>query len=195
MSAPDLLPSLECHESVPTMQEEHDYDDIFGGGGGGGGVGGDVDDNSSSPCSGSIRSAEDPNLLRDERVLLNLMAQPDKGADVVDLQLVFARQPELKPHMRDIVTGWMLDVTEEEQCHREVFCLAVHYLDRVLQHLPVSKGQFQLLGCVCIFLASKFKESKPIQADKLVVFTDFSISLQEIMVIDALIGKILSCCA
>ena len=84
--------------------------------------------------------------------------------------------------MRKIVCDWMLEVTEELRCQPEVFSLSVRYLDRVLSRLQVAKGHFQLLACVCIFLASKFKESSPIGADKLVVYTDFSITVKEIMV-------------
>ena len=71
-------------------------------------------------------------------------------------------QTEIKPHMRKIVTDWMLEVCEEQRCQPDVFPLAVNYLDRVLARVPISKTQFQLLACVCLFLASKFKETVPL---------------------------------
>ncbi len=153
--------SLLCEERCPPETEERRTDDL------------DLD--------GGVRSIEDPNLLRDRRVLGNVLEAPVRGGGVVDY---FARglQPELKPHMRKIVADWMLEVCEEQGCQPEVFGLAVDYLDRTLARLPVSKGQFQLLACVCIFLASKFKETSPLCADKLVVYTDFSITTQEITV-------------
>ena len=67
-------------------------------------------------------------------------------------------------------------------CSPEVFSLAVNYMDRVLSQVNISKHQFQLLGSVCIFLASKFKESSPLCAEKLVICSDFSFTTEEIMV-------------
>ena len=84
--------------------------------------------------------------------------------------------------MRKIVVEWMLEVTEEQHCHPEVFALAVNYLDRVLSRLPIQKSNFQLVACVCIFVASKFKETNPLCAEKLVVYSDFSISSEQITV-------------
>lgn len=126
-----------------------------------------------------VRSFEDPILLND-RVLRNALSQA-KANDFTDY-FALGLQPEIKPHMRKIVCDWMLEVTEEQQCQPEVFSLAVNYLDRILSRVAVSKSQFQLLACVCIFVASKFKETSPLCADKLVVYTDFSISVEEITV-------------
>ena len=76
----------------------------------------------------------------------------------------------------------MLEVTEEQKCTPEVFALAVNYMDRVLCQMGIKKHQFQLLASVCIFLASKFKESSPLCAEKLVIYSDFSFSTEDIMV-------------
>lgn len=91
-------------------------------------------------------------------------------------------QTEIKPHMRKIVSDWMLEVCEEQGCQPAVFALAVTYLDRVLSRVALKKSQFQLLACVCMFLASKFKETCPLPAEKLVVYADFSITVEEITV-------------
>lgn len=94
--------------------------------------------------------------------------------------------------MRKIVTDWMLEVTEEEKCSPEVFSLAVNYMDRVLSQVNISKHQFQLLGSVCIFLASKFKESSPLCAEKLVICSDFSFTTEEIMKWELMVLELLN---
>jgi hypothetical protein len=139
-----------------------------------------ADDDDEDMGMEGIKSFADPTLLQDERVLTNVLSRcwsqpplPDYFGSV---------QTVIKPHMRKIVVGWMLDVTEEQACHPEVFALAVSYLDRVLAVVDIKKGQFQLLASVCIFLASKFKETNPLCAEKLVVYSDFSITAQEITV-------------
>ena len=129
---------------------------------------------------GGIKSFADPTLLEDQRVLTNVLARCWSQART---PAYFSTvQTMIKPHMRKIVVNWMLDVTEEQSCHPEVFALSVNYLDRVLSVLEIQKGQFQLLASVCIFIASKFKETNPLCAEKLVVYSDFSITAQEITV-------------
>ena len=132
------------------------------------------------------RSYEDPALLRDSRVLDNIMERQSNdgncnleggGGDY------FATvQTEIKPHMRKIVSDWMLEVSEEQQCQPDVFHLAVNYMDRFLSKVHIKKSQFQLLAAVCLFLASKFKEVTPLPAENLVIYTDNSITAYEITV-------------
>jgi len=127
-----------------------------------------------------FKSLADPTLINDHRVFSNIL---DRVCDHPCTPDYFNTiQTYIKPHMRKIVVSWMLDVTEEQSCHPEVFALAVNYLDRFLSVVQIQKGQFQLLACVCIFLASKFNESSPLTAEKLVVYSDFSITTNEILV-------------
>merc|ERR1712029_758842 len=135
-----------------------------------------------------IHSKEDPVLLEDSRVLNNLI---DRQAEVKSKDYFATIQTEIRPHMRKIVSDWMLEVTEEQQCQPEVFHLAINYLDRFLATTNISKTKFQLVAATCLFLASKFKETSPLPAEHLVIYTDYSISIQEIMslemtVLDAL---------
>ena len=126
-----------------------------------------------------IHSKEDPVLLEDSRVLNNLI---DRQAEVKSKDYFATIQTEIRPHMRKIVSDWMLEVTEEQQCQPEVFHLAINYLDRFLATRSISKTQFQLVASTCMFLASKFKETCPLPAEHLVIYTDYSISVQDIMV-------------
>lgn len=73
-------------------------------------------------------------------------------------------------------------VCEEEECEEEVFLLAVNYLDRFLSVVPTKKSSLQLLGAVCLFLASKLKSYQPLSAKKLCLYTDNSITSQELLV-------------
>lgn len=126
-----------------------------------------------------IKSFEDPTLIKDSRVMKNVTTM-DISRDDDGVKDYFSCQTEVKPHMRKIVTDWMLEVCEEQSCQPEVFHLAVNYMDRFLARVNIKKSQFQLLCCACLFLASKFKETVPLYADKLVVYTDFSITVDQI---------------
>ncbi len=78
-----------------------------------------------------VRAQVDRTLTADDRVLQNMIrnevrylpAHPDYFRYV---------QADIKPHMRKIVSDWMLEVCQELCCQPEVFCLAVNYMDRFL---------------------------------------------------------------
>lgn len=76
----------------------------------------------------------------------------------------------------------MFQVTEEEHCEESVFLLALNLVDRFLSMVDVKKSQLQLLGCVTLLLASKMRQSRPLTVDRLVYFSDYSISAAEIRV-------------
>lgn len=55
-------------------------------------------------------------------------------------------------------------------------------MDRFLSVSRITKSRLQLLGAVCLFLASKLKESSPLTAEKLVLYTDRSINYDDLWV-------------
>ena len=137
---------------------------------------------------GGIKSFADPTLLEDQRVLTNVLARCWSQARTPDYFSTV--QTTIKPHMRKIVSDWMLEVCEEQQCQAEVFHLAVNYMDRFLSRVPLQKTQFQLLGCVCMFLASKFKETCPLPSENLVIYTDNSVTTNEITVSPSILNPL-----
>ncbi len=129
-----------------------------------------------------VRSLKDPTLLKDDRVLRNLLRLESRSLPSAPDYFKFVQGPQLTEDMRKIVTEWMLQVCEELQRAPEVFSLAVNYLDRFLGRCKVGKSRLQLLGSVCLMIASKFKETNPIQGERLIYFSDFSIRPDELKV-------------
>lgn len=85
-------------------------------------------------------------------------------------------------HPRTLLHCLLIQVCQEQKCEEEVFPLAMNYLDRFLAVVPTKKCNLQLLGAVCMFLASKLKETRPLTAEKLCIYTDNSIRPQELLV-------------
>ena len=127
----------------------------------------------------NVKSHIDQTLIEDNRVLWNLIKNEQRYLPKYPNYFKTV-QVEVKPHMRKIVSDWMLEVCQELCCPPEVFCLAMNLMDRFLAKCRIEKSQLQLLGAVCLFLSSKFKETAPIPSEKLVMYTDFSVTLESI---------------
>ena len=92
-------------------------------------------------------------------------------------------QNEIKPWMRKMLAGWMLEVCKNQDKEEDVFVLAMNILDRFLSVQQIGKRHLQLLGTVCMFIASKLKSSTQFNAETLVIYTANSISIEELLVI------------
>ena len=132
-----------------------------------------------------VPSHHDP-VLTHTRVLHNLLISECKYCPSSQdyMRLI---QSDLAPHHRKIVTDWMLEVCEEQNCSPQVFLSSVQYLDRVLSQIPIKTGQLQLLASACLLLSSKLHDPRPLSLYNLVVFTDCSISMPELQSMEMMV--------
>ncbi|KAG7495605.1 hypothetical protein JOB18_002604 [Solea senegalensis] len=135
----------------------------------------------------TVKAQPDPKILFDDRVLDILLTTEDRFLPRCSY---FQRvQKDVRPFMRRMVATWMHEVCEEEKSNEDVFPLAINYLDRFLAVMPTRKSFLQLLGAVCIFLASKLKDSRPLSAEKLCMYTDNSITPRELLEVSHFLCK------
>lgn len=127
-----------------------------------------------------LRTAPSDNqLLNDGRVLHNMLELEERHTPS---SVIFSCiQKDIEPWMRNKVAVWMLEVCEEEKCESTVFPTSVNFLDKVLSVLSIRRTQLQLLATACMFLASKLRETIPLNANRLVIYTDNSITLKQLL--------------
>ncbi|XP_073474101.1 G1/S-specific cyclin-D3 [Aquarana catesbeiana] len=125
-----------------------------------------------------VRALLDPQLVRNPRVLCNLQAQERRQR--AESAGGRCHQPEVTEDMHEILAHWILEVCEDQQCEYGVFPLAMSYIRKCLSLFPVEKRNLQLLGTVCVLLASKMKDMVPIKVDTLELYTACSVAATEI---------------
>merc|ERR1711953_1380445 len=136
-------------------------------------------DMSSSPLT-PVEAHTDPAIFRNERVLRTLLKRELKVCPTSS-NYFLTTQTELKPGMRREVANWMLELCEEEGSSPQVFCLAINYLDRFLSACKIARTQLQLLGAVCVLVSGKVRGHSPITAHRLREYTDFTVSLTDLL--------------
>ncbi|CAG2119399.1 unnamed protein product, partial [Medioppia subpectinata] len=72
-------------------------------------------------------------------------------------------------------------VCEETNCEEVVFPVAMNFLDRFLVGTDIRKNQLQLVGVVCLLIASKLRQCQILDPHVLSYFTDYSVSVEEII--------------
>merc|ERR1712060_972074 len=124
-----------------------------------------------------VNANKDKTLLS-EKVMNNILSNENPA---VTEDYFLTVQTSILPHMRKIVTDWMLEVCEDQHCHPEVFFHAVNYLDRFLSKVNIKKTQFQMIASICLLLASKMLEVCPLSISQLVIYSDYSVTEQEMI--------------
>ncbi|XP_015918745.1 G1/S-specific cyclin-D3 [Parasteatoda tepidariorum] len=129
-------------------------------------------------------SQVDPVLNGDPRVLQQLIKNEriqGKSFRHINTRCYFKEaQEEVQPHMRRILTKWMMEVCEEQGADDIIFPLATSYVDRFLACVRIRKTQLQLLGAVCLLIASKLRQCRSFTVDALIYYTDYSVSTRDI---------------
>lgn len=130
-----------------------------------------------------VKSYDDNRVLNDRRLIMNLNNFQLYSIKCSSQASCFETlQTDVKPYMRKIVVSWMLEVCQEEKSDKLVFPLAVYILDKYLYSQRINRNVFQLIASVCLFLSSKIFNVFPITAERLVLFSDFSIDTPSIIV-------------
>merc|ERR1711953_779336 len=128
----------------------------------------------------TVKAIQDHSQIKDVRILQNLLRNEDRFLPEIPDYMSNKQLNSITPDMRKIVADWMLEVIQEQNSQPEVFCLAMNIMDRFLSQMKVLRTQLQLLGAVCTLIAPKIREPCPIPGKSLIIYTDYSISAEEL---------------
>ncbi|KAL7751648.1 B-type cyclin [Sorochytrium milnesiophthora] len=71
-----------------------------------------------------------------------------------------AQQAELNWAMRERLVDWLIQVADYATLSLPCLYMAVSLTDRVLASTPVAKVKLQLIGCVALYIAAKYSETR-----------------------------------
>lgn len=98
------------------------------------------------------------------------------------------QHPDLTHEMREILVEWMLEVVNEFKLSEKTLGLAVNYLDRLLSATrAIHRSNFQLVGVVCLFIASKFEDVEPVTLEALIWISDNAYSSVKVKKMELLV--------
>jgi len=90
-------------------------------------------------------------------------------------------QDEVDHDMRKTLSNWLHDVVTELNFSLVTWYLAINFIDRYCSSRRVTRGEYQLVGITCLFIAMKFEEKDPISHKTFVVLTDNAYCHEQIL--------------
>jgi hypothetical protein len=94
----------------------------------------------------------------------------------------------INPEMRQILIDWLIDVHHSFDLKEQTLYLAVAYLNEYSSMLDITKHDYQLVGIVSLWIASKCEEIYPPRMQNYIQVTDNSYSASQFKSME---GKIL----
>lgn len=90
-------------------------------------------------------------------------------------------QQDVKPRMRSILVDWMVEVHNKFKLRTETVYLTIDNLDRYLSKVQLNRSKLQLLGCTCMWVASKYHEIYAPEMKDFVYISDNAFSIDDLL--------------
>ncbi|XP_039831696.1 cyclin-B1-1-like isoform X2 [Panicum virgatum] len=92
-----------------------------------------------------------------------------------------AAQVEINPHMRAIVTDWIIEVHQKFELMPETLYLTMYIIDLYLSLQPVLRRELQLVGVSAMLIACKYEEIWGPEVYELILIADSAYSREQIL--------------
>jgi len=90
-------------------------------------------------------------------------------------------QQDITPRMRSILVDWMIEVHNKFKLRPETIYLTIDLLDRFLSTKSIRRSALQLLGCTCMWVASKYHEIYAPEMRDFVYISDNAFTLKDLL--------------
>merc|ERR1739838_61276 len=110
----------------------------------------------------------------------------------LDLKGFMKTQQDINARMRAVLIDWLIEVHRKFKLSRPSYFLAVNMVDRYLSKQSVERTKLQLLGCTCLWIASKYHEIYAPEMDDFVYISDKAFSTEQLTEMEVDVLKTLS---
>lgn len=90
-------------------------------------------------------------------------------------------QNNISPRMRGILVDWLIEVHNKFKLRPSTMFLTIELLDRFLSRRAIHRTKLQLLGCTCMWIASKYHEIFCPQMSDFVYISDNAFNRQQLL--------------
>jgi len=149
----------------------------------------DGDDTMSDLSSDSLQSevTPEPKLMPwDEAELGNDLSVPEYAEEIMDtlrkqedpiqMKNFMDYQKDVNTRMRTVLVDWLIEVHRKFKLSQPTYFLAINMVDRFLASKKIQRTKLQLLGCTCLWIASKYHEIYAPEMDDFVYIADNAFS-------------------
>ena len=102
-----------------------------------------------------------------------------------------SRQNDISHPMRSVLAHWLVEIVDEYKLQRRTLFLSVAIMDLFLSKMSVVRNKLQLLGVTCLFVASKFEEIYPPEANDFAYLTEDTYTVAQIIKLERMVLKVL----
>jgi cyclin B len=102
------------------------------------------------------------------------------------------KQKDINARMRTVLVDWLVEVHRKFKLTSQTYFLAINMVDRYLAHHNIARTKLQLLGCTCLWIASKYHEIYSPEMDDFVYISDNAFSTEQLTEMEVDVLKTLS---
>jgi len=121
--------------------------------------------------------------------IMATLREQEAGRTVGDF---LAAQKDINHRMRAVLVDWMVAVHCKFQLTEPTYFLGLNLVDRFLATKVVKRTQLQLLGCSCLWIASKYHEIYAPEMDDFVYVSDGAFSSEQMVAMEVEVLNALS---
>jgi len=103
-------------------------------------------------------------------------------------------QTDINEKMRAVLIDWLVQVHAKFELLPQTLYLTVNLLDRFLERKVVPRRKFQLVGCACMLLASKYEEIYAPVCQDFVSMSDNAFSIEDLLKMEGVLLNVLGFC-